>query len=149
LVLVALMGTAFSSVTYGELFAVRNGGFFGVSPILLPSKRHAEMPSPVLTLQPTSLLTAGVPIYPELSSGEFGWRSSHLLPKDRRQRLHLLSPFDLDEVLATRPPGAIVIWDPDDKLEEPLIQWAEKNGYRKGRDPGVYTPPVRAESPQP
>lgn len=85
----------------------------------------------VLTLNALAAAETGVPIYLEFSSGEFPWRVAHLLPKDKRERLHLVSVFELEEFLAADPPAAILV-DEDERLDAPLLAYAKAHGYARG-----------------
>ena len=46
--------------------------------------RGEASPGRMLTLDPLVVVEAGIPIYPEISSGDFGWRTAHLLPLEKR-----------------------------------------------------------------
>lgn len=93
----------------------------------------------VLTLEPLMALEAGLGIYPELSSGEFGWRSSHLLPREKRQRLRLMSAYDLEDITAERPAAAILLENGDEKLHEPFERYAAAHGFTRRTIIGPYT----------
>jgi hypothetical protein len=147
--LVALVISLVAAATVSKLFAPGFSGFFAVASSLRPQPGFSDLPGPVLTLHPTPVAAGHGRIYPELSSGEFGWRSSHLLPKEKRQRLKLLSPFDLNETLALRPPASIVVLYAKDEMEQPLIRWAEDNKYDKQPDLGVYQVWTKPSSVQP
>lgn len=84
----------------------------------------------VLTLAPIIPLEAGLEIYPEFAPGPFAWRSAHLLPKERREKLGIVAPGDLNDLLETRPPQAILTGFEEAVLEEPLIAYAQANGFR-------------------
>jgi hypothetical protein len=47
--------------------------------------------------------------------------------------LHLVAPEDLEEFLSGREPSAVLTGVEEEDEELPLIQWAERHGYRKGR----------------
>lgn len=85
----------------------------------------------ILTLAPTYPLLGGFDIYPEFATGPFAWRSAHLVPAERRRRLHLVAPDDLDMFLASDPPAAILTgYEDDGDLEKPLVDYARRHGYR-------------------
>jgi hypothetical protein len=93
----------------------------------------------VLTLAPIFPLQAGLDIYPVFVPGPFSWRTAPILSPEKRQRLGLVAPKDLDTFLAQDPPSAILTgpeknyegFSPNDwqGLEKPFIQYAEANGY--------------------
>jgi hypothetical protein len=85
----------------------------------------------ILTLAPAYPLQAGLRIYPELATGAFAWRSAHLVPPERRARLHLIAPEDLADFLRREPPAAILTGVEEDEEEAPLIAWAEAHGYHR------------------
>jgi hypothetical protein len=100
----------------------------------------------VLTLAPTLPLVVELSVYPELSTGTFGWRSARLVAPERRQRLHLVAPGDLEAFLSARPPAAVLTGVEEDEEEAPLIAWAKRNGFqakqiKKRRT--VWLPPAR------
>jgi hypothetical protein len=84
----------------------------------------------VLTLEPMAALEAGLDIYPEFVMGEFAWRSSHLVPADKRRRMHLISPYDLEALLAHDPPAAVYLDKHDKHLNVPLREYAERHGFQ-------------------
>lgn len=86
---------------------------------------------PVLTLAPTFPLAAKVPVYPEFATGAFGWRSATLVPADRRARLQLVAPEDLEAFLQVRPPAGILTGVEEDDEEAPLVEWAQRHGFQK------------------
>lgn len=87
-------------------------------------------PGKILTLAPAWVTEAGLPIYPEFASGPFAWRSAHLMTPERRKRLKMVAPEDLETFLASDPPAAILTGIEDKKLEEPLVEYAKLHGYR-------------------
>jgi hypothetical protein len=85
----------------------------------------------ILTLAPAYPLQAGLRTYPQLATGAFAWRSAHLVPPERRTRLHLVAPEDLAAFLHAEPPAAVLTGVEEDEEEAPLIAWAEQQGYRR------------------
>ena len=71
---------------------------------------------PILTLAPIGVLEVGGRIYPEFASGPFAWRGAHLLAADKRRRVGLVAPDDLEELLRERPPGGILTGVDDEEL---------------------------------
>jgi hypothetical protein len=100
--------------------------------------RDAAPPGRMLTLAPLVVAEAGVPTYVELSSGDFGWRTSHLLPLEKRRRLHLVCPFDIDRWLEADPPGSVLVEDAEQQLHAPIIVWAAAHGYERVRKDGAF-----------
>lgn len=92
--------------------------------------RAAGVHGRVLTLAPAFPLQTGLPVYPEFATGTFAWRSAHLVPSERRKKLHLIAPEDLSEYLAHSMPAGILTGVEEDKEEAPLIAWAQQNGYK-------------------
>ncbi len=84
----------------------------------------------ILTLSPIVALEGGLSVYPQLATGPFGWKFAHLVPQPRRGRLGLLAETDLSSILISDPPAGVLTGNEDSKLEEPLIQFAQKAGYR-------------------
>lgn len=100
--------------------------------------RQAAGPGAMLTLNPLRAAESGLPVYRETSSGEFGFRVAHLLPRVRRQRLHLACAFDLAEWLGANPPASLFLDTSDPVLNGPIARWAEDHGYRRVRSFGSY-----------
>ena len=84
----------------------------------------------VLTLAPTWVLEGGGRIYPEFATGPFAWRSAEFAAPERRRGLKLVAPADLEAFLQNDPPAAILTGVEAEKLEKPLIAWAQAHGFR-------------------
>jgi hypothetical protein len=85
----------------------------------------------ILTLAPTYPLLGGFDVYPEFATGPFAWRSAHLIPAERRRRLHLVAPDDLDSFLEPYPPAGILTgYEDDGDLEKPFLEYAKRHGYQ-------------------
>jgi hypothetical protein len=111
----------------------------------LAGQLRAELgPGRILTLDPLLVAEGGAPVYPEVSSGEFGWRTAHLLPLEKRRRLKMVCAFDIDAWLGERPPGGIVLDWTDPQLTPPLIEWARANGFHAQQRFGVLELWLRA-----
>lgn len=101
----------------------------------VPVERHAEAQrlhqevrsGRILTLAPVSALEAGLNIYPAFSTGPFGWRVASFIPPDKRVRLRLVSPGELENYLRDDLPRAILLGY--EKGEEPLAAYAVAHGY--------------------
>jgi hypothetical protein len=100
----------------------------------------------VLTLAPVFPLEGGLDIYPQFVTGAFAWRSSHLVPAEKRKRVGLISPYDLDALLANDPPRAILLRDKDERLNKPLIAYATAHNFKpqKIRDKTLWLAPTAA-----
>jgi len=90
---------------------------------------------PVLTLAPIWAIEGGADTYPELATGPFAWRTGHLLQPSRRQRLGIVSPAELPELLRDRPPAAILVGF-EGGLEVPFLEYVRERGYRPIELPG-------------
>ena len=86
----------------------------------------------VLTLAPVFPLEGGLGIYDELAAGPFGWRMSGLLAADEREKLGLAAASDLDELLGSKAPRAILV-GVEPGLDEPLVGYARAHGYARIR----------------
>jgi hypothetical protein len=85
---------------------------------------------PVLTFAPIYPLEGGVSIYTDFATGPFTWRSITFLSDAERVASGLLSPIELDSLLASEPPSAILVgFEPD--LEGPWIEFAQKHAYKE------------------
>lgn len=100
-------------------------------------------PGKVLTFAPIYPQEGGLEIYPQFAVGPFAWRSAHLIPAEKRQRLHLVSVFDLDALLAADPPRAIFLRDDDKDINAPLIHFAQTHAFTATKlgDKTVWLPP--------
>lgn len=84
----------------------------------------------VATLSPLFALEANLAIYDELSAGPFFYRSGDLLAADQRKRFVITSPNSIGSLLAEDPPSAIIVGY-EEKLDEPLLEYAIQNKYRE------------------
>jgi hypothetical protein len=91
---------------------------------------------PVLTLAPIWAIEGGADTYPEMATGPFAWRTGHLLHPSRRQRLGIVSPAELRELLRERPPAAILVGF-EGPLEVPFLEYVRERGYRPSKLPGA------------
>ena len=99
----------------------------------LGAEIHRHVPKgKVLTLAPAFALAGQVAVYPEIATGPFAWRNARLVPVERRRRLHLIAPADLEEFLAADPPAGILTgFEDDGDLERPLVDYAERHGFER------------------
>ncbi len=84
----------------------------------------------ILTLAPAYPLAGGLAIYPEFATGPFAWRSARFVAPERRPRLHIVAPADLEAFLALHPPAAILTGFETSELEAPLVAYAQSHGFR-------------------
>lgn len=83
---------------------------------------------PIATLSPIIALEAGRPIYPELSTGVFGYRVGGLLADHERSRVRLTSAADLGRLLQARRPAAVLTGFEGD-MDSALEAFAIAGGY--------------------
>lgn len=93
-----------------------------------PKSRKPEEITRLATLSPVLALEAGIPFYPELTTGSFLLRVGDLLSPEERARYIATSSTTLAALLDATPPVAILIGDEGD-AEIPLRQYAEEHGY--------------------
>lgn len=84
---------------------------------------------PILTLAPIGVLEAGGRVYPEFATGPFAWRAAHLLANEQRDRLKLVAPDDLGELLRANLPAGILTGVEDEELEKDFISYAEAHRF--------------------
>jgi 4-amino-4-deoxy-L-arabinose transferase-like glycosyltransferase len=83
----------------------------------------------VLTLSPIFPLAGDARIYPEFATGAFAWRVAPFVPAEDRQARDVVSADELESVLDSDPPAAILTGS-EETLEEPFILYAQENGYQ-------------------
>jgi hypothetical protein len=106
----------------------------------MPVERHAEaqallgkvQPGRILTLAPTHPVEAGFDIYPAFSTGPFAFRVAPYIAAERRPRLRIVGPDELESYLSSDPPAAILLGYEEDG-EEPLADYAKRHGYTRQR----------------
>jgi len=82
------------------------------------------------TLVPIYALEGGLEVYPELATGQFAYRTADITDPSLRRHYRTTSPAEVGQLFASDPPAAILVGF-DEKLEAPLVTFAEANGYRK------------------
>lgn len=87
----------------------------------------------VLTLAPIVPLEANLQIYPELATGPFGWRTAAFVDQRLRSLCHVIAPADLNQVLQSRPPAAILTGFEHADIEFQLVTYAKTRGFVKHR----------------
>ncbi len=84
----------------------------------------------VLTLAPLFPLEGGGQIYEQFATGAFAWRVAPLVPASDRQKMGIVSPDELPNLLRAQPPDALLVGYEGD-LERPFLEYAQANGYRQ------------------
>jgi len=88
----------------------------------------------VLTTTPIPPTEGGLRVYPEFATGAFAWRMAPFLPPEDRERYRMVSPAELEELLARRPPDA-VFFNRRKEFVQPFIDYAQTRGYLRVDDP--------------
>jgi hypothetical protein len=84
----------------------------------------------VATLLPVYPLEAGLPVYLQLATGPFAYRSADFASEDLRRLFQTTSPSTVEALFKADPPAALLVGF-DQRLEEPMIRFAEANNYRR------------------
>lgn len=84
----------------------------------------------VLTLNPVYPLEGGLPVYPEFATGPFAYRVANYTRPGLRAHYRMTGPTEIAAILQADMPAAILTGF-DSKLEAPLVQFAQANGYRR------------------
>jgi len=93
----------------------------------LESSAHPD--GPVATIMPIYPLEAQLPVYPELSTGPFAYRIAPYTEPDLAAKYVMADAAGLQAVFDSNPPSAFLLgYDP--ALEQPLLRYAETNGYQ-------------------
>jgi hypothetical protein len=90
----------------------------------------------VATLAPIYPLEGNLDIYPEFASGPFAYRSAEFASPELRKYYRTTSPGEVRDFFKADPPAAILVGF-DSKLEEPMVNFAVKNGYRRIDNLGI------------
>lgn len=87
----------------------------------------------VATLAPLYPLEGGLPVYAELATGQFAYRSVPFASAELRSRFTATGPGEIEAMLDADPPAALLIgFEPG--LEAPMLRFAERRGYRLVED---------------
>lgn len=86
---------------------------------------------PVLTLQPIYPLEAGLPIFNELATGPFAWRTAPFLTDKQRQAFHVIDPDNVETFLRSHPPSAALTATElaQQKLPREMLSSLQADGY--------------------
>jgi hypothetical protein len=117
---------------YREVFAMRRPADWTPMQVHAMGKEIADRcgHGPVLTYAPLAPLEGGCTIYPEFATGPFAARVARWVPEDEEKVLKAVDPDDLQEMLLTRPPGAILLGY-EQSLEKPLRAVANAGGFKQ------------------
>ncbi|WP_170444744.1 hypothetical protein [Ruegeria arenilitoris] len=89
----------------------------------------AHPDGPVATIMPIYPLEAQLPVYLELSTGPFAYRIAPYTEPDLAAKYVMADAAGLQAVFDSNPPSAFLLgYDP--ALEQPLLRYAETNGYQ-------------------
>ncbi|NJM29160.1 MAG: hypothetical protein HC855_02655 [Rhizobiales bacterium] len=90
----------------------------------------ADVTGKVATLLPIYPIEGGLEVYPELATGQFAYRTAEYTDPALRRFYRTTSPAEIAQLFGNDRPAAILVgFEP--KLEQPLVTFAEANGYRK------------------
>jgi hypothetical protein len=108
------------------------------------------------TLTPMFALEAGLPVYPELTTGPFFFRVGDLVPRETRDRFHMASAATVGALLDADPPGAILVGyeqgspvTREPYLDEALERYAYRHGYEQVRLKGSRLVLLVRKQPKP
>lgn len=87
-------------------------------------------PTRILTLSPAEIIESdSIYIYKEFVSSPFLWRTSYLIPDQRRERLNIISEKEIQSFLQEHQPDAIFTGYEWEVLEKSFVEFAVENGY--------------------
>ena len=128
-----------SVITCSVLFIYRSSDSLRFGPVTdwFPNRiarigtriREQSPAGPILTLAPIYPIESGLRTYPEFSTGSFAWKVARFVSPERRERLHVIAPDDLEVLLAAKPPGAILTGVEELSLEKPLIEYSRAHRF--------------------
>lgn len=96
----------------------------------------AQSRGKVATLAPLYPLEGALPVYPELATGLFAYRTAALTPASLASHYRMVSPAGIPALLASDPPAALLLgFEP--ALEKPLLDYALSQGYQPVPDFGI------------
>jgi hypothetical protein len=98
----------------------------------------------VATLAPIYPLEGGLPVYLELATGPFAYRTADLTPPELARFYRQTSPTTVTALFEADPPAALLLGF-NEKLEQPMKEFAERRGYTPVTDLGIedrYGTPV-------
>lgn len=93
----------------------------------------ARLTGKVATLAPVYPLEGGVPVYPELATGPFAFRTADRTAPDLASFYQMVSAAGVADLFDADPPAAFLLgFEPE--LERPLLDYATARGYRPVAD---------------
>ncbi len=85
----------------------------------------------IATFMPIYPIEAGIPVYPELATGQFGYRAEDYFETGLAAHYNTVGPKDLEKLFEKDPPVALLLgFEPD--LESEMLRYAKSNGYVPG-----------------
>lgn len=111
-----------------EVFSIANWAPWQIHNHAVEMCTPAPRTGRVLTLGPIWPLEAKLAIYPELATGPFAFRISHLIPPERRVRLKFIGMSTLQEKIAADPPAAC-FFGTEKYLDPPIQALAKAHGF--------------------
>lgn len=94
---------------------------------------QAGLDGKVATLAPIYPLEGGLPVYPELATGQFAYRSAPYTKPALARYYRAVSPDAIEGFLKDDPPAALLLgFEPE--LEAPMLRFANENGYLRADD---------------
>ncbi|BDA82944.1 hypothetical protein Sa4125_04860 [Aureimonas sp. SA4125] len=91
--------------------------------------RDAGLQGRVATLAPLYPLEGGLPVYPELATGIFAYRTAAITPPTLAKYYRMVSPAGIPAILDAEPPAAFLLGF-EQTLEKPFLDYALSHGYR-------------------
>jgi hypothetical protein len=88
----------------------------------------AKLTGKVATLAPIYPLEGGVPVYPELATGPFAFRTADLTTSDLARFYQMVPAAGIPALFNKDPPAAFLL-GLDPELEKPLLDYATSHGY--------------------
>lgn len=90
----------------------------------------------IATLMPLYPLEAGLPVYPDLATGQFAYRVAEFTPPDLARHYAMTGKDGLAALFDADPPAAFLLgYEPD--LEAPFAAYARAAGYRRIEAPAL------------
>jgi hypothetical protein len=97
---------------------------------------EAGVSGKIATLAPIYPLEGSLSVYPELATGQFAYRTAEFTDANLRKYYRSTSTSEISAFLKADPPAGILVgFEP--KLEAPMVQFAEQNGYLRIDNLGI------------
>jgi hypothetical protein len=125
---------SFSRLPFPERWEVNIAHAKGVEIANVLHKRGIE--GKVATLTPIYALEGGLPVYQELATGPFAYRSGDLTSPELMKYFRITSPSKVEKLLEQDPPAAFLLgFFPE--IEVPLLRYATDHGYVRDTQFGI------------